>query len=452
MKHMPRIFGSFMLKGCGWAVALSAGVGCGSDAASPSSTDMPGSTTPEFSASPGGGDSPSIDAPSDPAPNAAAAPVVTPVPTATPATGDNSEVVPVPVAPPVSNAEVGAGAVPSDTSNMPAPVGETPPAVGPEPDAASRLVCTGSDPISCHFGGPPGNYDVTVVLGGEVAANTRVLAETRRVMLGPVATAAGETRRFTFGVNVRQPEGEPIQAVPAGTPGLDLYFQGAAGGAPALQAIGYAPAADPLMIYVAGDSTVADQNGAEYGGWAQQLPQHFDYPVVVANYSDSGESSGSFLNARPLFGAIESQLQANDWVLIQFGHNDKTVTAAQFHDNMTSLVARVKAKSALPVLLTPVARAQFNGNAVSTQHVNGTGANLPQIVAQVAREQNVPLLDLTALTTQWLSEVGPNGWQAFHALGTDVTHTNDAGAAVEAGFVRDLLLGAQLDGLTSHLR
>jgi hypothetical protein len=33
-----------------------------------------------------------------------------------------------------------------------------------------------------------------------------------------------------------------------------------------------------------------------------------------------------------------------------------------------------------------------------------------------------------------------------------VTHTNDAGAAIEAGFVRDLIVEAQLTFLSSQLR
>ncbi|HTV20107.1 MAG TPA: GDSL-type esterase/lipase family protein [Polyangiaceae bacterium] len=336
---------------------------------------------------------------------------------------------------------------PADTPSTPVDV-----AVGPDPSTTTRALCTGTDPIQCHFGGQPGNYDVTVVLGGPAAANTTVLAETRRTMLAPVATAAGTTRRFTFGVNVRQPEGEPIQAVPAGTPGLDLYFVGGAGAPPALESIGFRAATEPVVVYVAGDSTVADQTGIDYGGWAQQLPQHFDYPIVVANYADSGESSGSFLNARPLFAAIESRLTPKDWVLIQFGHNDKQVEAADFHDNITQLVTRVKAKGASPVLVTPVARAQFNAGQVSVQHINGLNANLPVIIRQVAAEQSVPLLDLTVSTSDWLREVGPNGWQPFHALGTDVTHTNDAGARVEAEFVRELIVEASIQPLVSRLR
>lgn len=59
---------------------------------------------------------------------------------------------------------------------------------------------------------------------------------------------------------------------------------------------------------------------------------------------------------------------------------------------------------------------------------------------------------MTAKTSEWLRENGPNGWQVFHALGTDATHTNDAGALAEAAFVRDLIIDAKLEPLVSRLR
>jgi lysophospholipase L1-like esterase len=316
------------------------------------------------------------------------------------------------------------------------------------------MLCTGTDPIACHFGGNPGNYDVTVVLGGANAASTTTSAETVRSMLLPVATGASQTQRFTFTVNVRQPEGQPIQAVPAGTPGLDLYFAGSNGQAPLLQSIGYAAAAKPFMIYIAGDSTVCDQSDTAYSGWGQQLPVYFNYPVSIANYADSGESSGSFLNSGSLFGAITSRLKTGDYVLIQFGHNDKDTTATAFHDNMTKLVTGVKAKGGIPILVTPVARSTFDSTTkmLTAQHINNTGANLPQIIQTVASEQNVTLLDLLARTITWNNQLGPNGWKAYHALGTDATHFNQAGAAVVASFVRDLIVQAPVSALTAHLR
>jgi lysophospholipase L1-like esterase len=326
--------------------------------------------------------------------------------------------------------------------------------VGPDPSSATRMLCTGTDPIACHFGGPPGNYDVTVVLGGNSAARTTSSAETLRDLLLPVATSAGQTQRFTFTVNVRQPEGQPLQAVPPGTPGLDLYFAGSQGVPPELASIGYATASKPFMIYLAGDSTVCDQSDVNYTGWGQELPVYFDYPVSIANYADSGESSGSFLNSGALFGAINSRLATGDYVFIQFGHNDKTTTATVFHDNMTALVTAVKAKGGIPVLFTPVARSTFDSTTrmLTPQHINDTGANLPDIVKTVGAEQNVVVLDLLARTIAWNNQIGPSGWQQFHALGTDATHFNQAGAAVVAGFVHDLIGQAALGALSSHFR
>jgi lysophospholipase L1-like esterase len=309
------------------------------------------------------------------------------------------------------------------------------------------MKCTGTSPIRCSFGGPTGNYDVTVAIGGAAAGTTLAQAEQGRIMLPSVMTAAGETKTFSFTVNVRQPEGEPVEMRPSnGTPGLDVYFTGAA---PQLKGIGYAPATKPFMIYIAGDSTTCDQP-AGLGGWGQSLPQFFDYPVSVANYADSGESSGSFLGNAKLFGAIKAALKPGDWVFAVFGHNDKTTSEKAFHDNMTAYVTQTRALGGFPLLLSPISRAQFNGNTVGPQHINSAGVNLPMVVKQVATETGAPFIDLTALTTTWLNGVGPSAVQTY--FNGQVTHTNVAGANAIATIVRDALRELAIPALTAHLR
>jgi lysophospholipase L1-like esterase len=327
---------------------------------------------------------------------------------------------------------------------------------GPDPTAAARAICTTdatTGEISCHFGGSPGNYDVTFVLGGATAAKTEVQTETLREVLAEVDTAAGQTSRYAFTINVRQPEGQPAEAVAAGTPGLDMYFLGPA---PLLDGIGYAPADNPTVLYIAGDSTVCDQTDPNYAGWGQLLPPYFNLGLSVANYADSGESSASFLGNGKLWGAIKAAMKANDYVLIQFGHNDKTISAADFQTNITAYVTQTKAKNAFPILVTPIARATFSGNTVTAQHQHtdsaGNLVDLPAIIRQVGVDQNVPVIDLTATTTAWLTQVGPNGWQAYHALGTDATHTNRAGAAINAGFVHDAIRALNITPLKNFLR
>lgn len=110
---------------------------------------------------------------------------------------------------------------------------------------------------ACHFDVPPGTYDVKVLLGGEGAARTAIVGESRRALLPETATAAGERVARSFTVNVRTPEGEPTG--PDGTPGLDLTIGGPA---PALAGIEVTPARHARQIFLVGDSTVCDQPGS----------------------------------------------------------------------------------------------------------------------------------------------------------------------------------------------
>jgi lysophospholipase L1-like esterase len=315
---------------------------------------------------------------------------------------------------------------------------------GDIPACASNqmAMCAGNSPITCHFGGMPGDYRVTVDLGGSTPGDMYVESEAYRRVLGKVTTGAGETRRFSFLVNVREPEGQPVQSVPAGTNGLDLYVRGTA---PRLSAVCYERQKPAPKVWIAGDSTVCDQSDTNYSGWGQHLPQFFGAPISIANYADSGESSGSFLGNGRLWGAIKAGWVAGDWVFIQFGHNDKTVTAAAFRSNLTAMVTEAKSAGVRPILVTPISRAE---TALASQHVNSTGANLPRIVREVGTAESVPVIDLTVTTSSWLDTID---WKDYFALGTDRTHTNPAGAEVVAGFVRDAISEQQI-GLQSYLR
>jgi lysophospholipase L1-like esterase len=345
------------------------------------------------------------------------------------------------------------------------------PAGYPTPTTANRAVCMsvaqttsangdlvcpggGAGPacIECLFGGSTytttdvatsqgtseaGNYAVTVALGGAAAGQTEIHAEANRVLLGLTSTGAAASATYAFAVNVRAKEGQPTENVAAGYPGLDLFFSGPTAGGLQVPEIGYAlvgTATKPVMIYVAGDSTVCDQTDTDYAGWAQMIPQYFAPPADVANYADSGESSASFLASGAEWGTVKNLLGAGDWVFIQFGHNDKTTTSADFQSNITQMVKDAKAKGATPVLFSPPARATFSGGTLTDQ----SGLHGADMQA-VATAQNVAFVDLTSITTAWYNQLGSSGWQPYHALGTDMTHTNAAGALKIAGFVQAAL-------------
>jgi lysophospholipase L1-like esterase len=69
----------------------------------------------------------------------------------------------------------------------------------------------------------------------------------------------------------------------------------------------------------------------------------------------------------------------------------------------------------------------------------------------VATAQSVAYINLTSITTAWYNQMGPTGWQQYHALGTDKTHTNAAGASKIAGFVASAM-STQKIGLAQYLR
>jgi lysophospholipase L1-like esterase len=294
-----------------------------------------------------------------------------------------------------------------------------------------------------------GNYAVTIVIGGTAPGLTQVNAETNRELLDPVSTTAGQSITYAFVVNVRAKEGQPTENVAAGYPGLDLYFSGPSAAPPEVSAIGYAlvgPSTKATMVYVASDSTGCDQSDTDYAGWGQMLPKFFGPPVGIANYADSGESSVSFLGNAAEWGAVKAAMVAGDWVLIQFGHNDGNTSSSAFQANITTMVMDAKAKGVTPVLISPPARATFTGGVLDDQ----SSLHSADMKA-VATAQNVALIDLTSITSAWYSQLGPNGWQQYHALGTDKTHTNTAGAEKIAAFITTAIVSQNI-GLARYLR
>lgn len=304
---------------------------------------------------------------------------------------------------------------------------------------------TTTAPVTCHFDVAPGNYDVTVLLGGDAAARTGVSGETRRSLLPETATEAGQRLLRSFTVNVRTPEGEPTG--PEGAPGLDLTIGGQA---PALAGIRVTPARHARQIFLVGDSTVCDQPGDPYSGWGQQLPQFLRKGLSVANYADSGESTVSYLANPALFPTVQPLIRPGDLVLIQLAHNDKTTDGPTYRTNLETLVAGVRERGGRPVLVTPVVRRWFNADGTLDNNtallVNGLGVDHPAVIRSVAADHDVPLIDLTARTKAFVESLGVEASKAVYLYNEkrDNTHTSVHGATVYAELVRDELRAQRL--------
>jgi lysophospholipase L1-like esterase len=165
-----------------------------------------------------------------------------------------------------------------------------------------------------------------------------------------------------------------------------------------------------ITVYLAGDSTMADKQVKAFPetGWGMPFHAFFDSTVTVTNVAQNGRSTKTFISDG-LWKKITDPLKAGDYVLIQFGHNDEvpTKTAAttetQFKENLVRFVNDSRAKQAIPVLLTPVARRKFD----AAGKVQGTHDVYAAIVRNVAAEQHVPLIDLDTESQALIQKFDP---------------------------------------------
>lgn len=264
---------------------------------------------------------------------------------------------------------------------------------------------------------PEGNYDVTVRFGDPAkATSTTIKAESRRLMVQNVETAPGQHEARTFTINVRKPAistggttslnsrelGPP--AAPDWDDHLTLEFNGRH---PGVASIEIKPAQDAITVFLAGDSTVTDQAHEPYAGWGQMLPRFFQQGVAVSNQAESGLALFSFERQKRL-AKIISMMKKGDYLFIQFGHNDqkdKSPGAGPFTTykaNLKRFVEAARSKGGIPVLVTPMERRRFDGN-----EPQPTLADYAKAVRQVGVEENVPVIDLNAMSLKFYAALGP---------------------------------------------
>ncbi len=166
-----------------------------------------------------------------------------------------------------------------------------------------------------------------------------------------------------------------------------------------------------LTIWLIGDSTMSIKEKKAYPetGWGMPFANFWDSSVTIDNRAKNGRSSKSFM-AENLWQPVVDNLKEGDYVFIQFGHNDESVNKAerystpeQFKDNLIKYITESRSKKAIPVLITPVSRLKFEGNTAAETH-----PVYAQIVRDVAKENNVTLIDLDEKSKSLLQQLGPD--------------------------------------------
>jgi lysophospholipase L1-like esterase len=298
-----------------------------------------------------------------------------------------------------------------------------------------------------------GNYNVTVTLGDpKTDSTTTVKAEQRRLMLEQVHAKAGEFVTRTFTVNVRTPkiagDGEiKLKSREHGYPNWDdqltLEFDG---DHPSVRSIEIAPAPpDLITVYIDGDSTVTDQEKEPYSSWGQMLPRFFKPGVAVANYAESGETLRGFIGERRL-DKVLSVIRPGDYLFIQFGHNDMKEKGegvgafTTYKASLERLIDEAKKRGATPVLIAPMNRRSFDASG----HITNTLLDYPDAVRRTAKERDVTLIDLNAMSKPLYEAWGPDKSKLAFAP-KDNTHHNNYGSYELARCVVEGIRTSKLD-------
>jgi len=156
-----------------------------------------------------------------------------------------------------------------------------------------------------------------------------------------------------------------------------------------------------------GDSTMADKPKARPNpetGRGQALPALPSADAVrVVTHAMDGRGSTSFID-EGRWAKVVAALQAGDFVIMQFGHNDRkadkpgvyAAVRGAYQENLRRLVREVRAAGATPILATPVARRKWSG----AGELLATHGDYPEALRAVASVERVPLLELNRVTAE----------------------------------------------------
>ena len=237
-----------------------------------------------------------------------------------------------------------------------------------------------------------------------------------------------------------------------------------------------------IKVHTIGDSTMAEYTPGttDKRGWGMFLGSFFDANfVTVNNKAKSGADSRGFYTGAGYWPSVKSQMQAGDYLLIQFAHNDEgTITygldnleyaqycsdnslpaptdargtnpQTTFRDYLRLFIDEARALGVTPVLVGPICRAYFSGNSIKRngQHdlgdkfskleggvlyenqslpTNDSTMSYVKAMKVVAAEKNVPFIDLTDSTRVLYLQYGETQCLNLLFCQGDKTHTNAMG-------------------------
>jgi lysophospholipase L1-like esterase len=267
--------------------------------------------------------------------------------------------------------------------------------------------CTSHEPFFFSVALPEGNYDIRIITGDmRDSTFTTVRTESRRLLFERIVTLPGRFRVLEATVNLRVPEiagtNDRVIKKPRELYKLDwdekLTFE-FTDSRPCICSLEITRSDKAVTIFLAGNSTVVDQDDDPWASWGQMFPRFLRKGVAVANHAESGLSLGTFVSSNRL-RKILSLARPGDYLFIEFGHNDQKEKGPDdgafksFSERMRLFVNEFRKAGGIPVIVSPANRRSFGNDG---KIINSLG-EYPEAAKLVAKEMNVPFIDLNNMT------------------------------------------------------
>ena len=213
------------------------------------------------------------------------------------------------------------------------------------------------------------------------------------------------------------------------------------------------------VVFITGDSTVKNTDNDENGmwGWGSQASNIFDTDkITIVNAAQAGRSCRSYLR-EGRWDKVINDVQAGDFVLIQFGHNDAgselangkarndiTGTADSSHVYrvqtkdaiynevvytfgwyLRKMIDDVREKGATPILVSLTPRNEWKDGKIERRN-----DSFGHWYREVVEQTGVEFLDLHNISADAFDEMGRDEAQIFYK--NDHTHTSKWGAMLNA--------------------
>jgi len=210
-----------------------------------------------------------------------------------------------------------------------------------------------------------------------------------------------------------------------------------------------------MRLHIIGDSTASIKVPLKRPetGWGEKINLFLSEDVEIFNHAVNGKSTHSFITEK-LFDKVLNELEENDVLIIQFGHNDSKIEDLNryadplfnYPRNLEFMVKEARKKGAFPIILSSVSRRYFRGK----HNVNKYSVGIyPYVARKVAKYNDVLFIDTFKKTKQLYEYLGfDNSRKLFLQLFKgehpnypdgiyDDTHFNDLGATVVASIIAE---------------